>query len=122
VREREKKKKKKRVERERERARRRRLPTRNNDREKLTFTISHSSSEMTTGGAFDDDDDEEEEDAFFLVSANPSLTFFPGEELKVEETAPVTRTPSIIRTGNVMLGTRRRKIREACTILLVLCA
>jgi len=78
---------------------------------------------MTTGGAFDDDDDEEEEDAFFLVSANPSLTFFPGEELKVvEETAPVTRTPSIIRTGNVMLGTRRRKIREACTILLVLCA
>jgi len=42
---------------------------------------------MTTGGAFDDDDDEEEEDAFFLVSANPSLTFFPGEELKVEESA-----------------------------------
>ena len=66
------------------------------------MTISHSSSETTTASPLDDDSDADVEGR-------------TGKEEEEEEApccTPVTRTPSTMRTGKDMLGTRAKSTRD----------
>ena len=66
------------------------------------MTISHSSSETTTASPLDDDSDADVEEG-------------TGKEEEEEEAlccTPVTRTPSTMRTGKDMLGTRAKSTRD----------
>jgi len=76
------------------------------------LTISHSSSETMTASPLDDDSDAD------IVEGGGT-----GKEEEEEEEAlcctPVTRTPSTMRTGKDMLGTRAKSTRdEEDTIIL----
>ena len=74
-------------------------------KERRTLTISHSSSETTASPLDDDSDDVRERGADV-----------EGGTGKEEEEAlcctPVTRTPSTMRTGKDMLGTRAKSTRD----------
>ena len=69
-------------------------------KERRTLTISHSSSE-TTASPLDDDSDADVEGG-------------TGKEEEEEALCctPVTRTPSTMRTGKDMLGTRAKSTRD----------
>ena len=68
------------------------------------MTISHSSSETTKASPLDDDSDAD------IVEGGGT-----GKEEEEEEAlccTPVTRTPSTMRTGKDMLGTRAKSTRD----------
>ena len=76
------------------------------ERERRTLTISHSSSETLTASPLDDDSSDAD-----IVEGGGT-----GKEEEEEEEAlcctPVTRTPSTMRTGKDMLGTRAKSTRD----------
>ena len=76
------------------------------ERERRTLTISHSSSETMTASPLDDDSSDAD-----IVEGGGT-----GKEEEEEEEAlcctPVTRTPSTMRTGKDMLGTRAKSTRD----------
>ena len=77
------------------------------------MTISHSSSETTKASPLDDDSDDD---------SDADVEGGTGKEEEEEEAlccTPVTRTPSTMRTGKDMLGTRAKSTRdEEDTIIL----
>ena len=73
-------------------------------KERRTLTISHSSSETTASPLDDDSDDDSDAD----------VEGGTGKEEEEEALCctPVTRTPSTMRTGKDMLGTRAKSTRD----------
>ena len=79
------------------------------NKERRTLTISHSSSETTTASPLDDDSDD---DVWERGAEDVEGMGKEEEEAKLCCCTPVTRTPSTMRTGKDMLGTRAKSTRD----------